>query len=178
MNQTKDIPINATQLQQPLPKPIGIQPLQRAQMLPQLQQPMLQPQIQQPLQRIQPVPTTIPSSIHSPSVSVGVQQPLPCQTYQIQPTQYLSQPLMQRTVYGQTYIQQPTLQQGTSSMTDIQLAIESYFQLYYTDEEIAREMEKKNVPVETTMFILSSLKEQCPEYFKAYGIRLMIKRLK
>ena len=69
----------------------------------------------------------------------------------------------------------PQQQQPVVDISALQLMIEQYLQFYYTDEEIIRELERKNISTEMTIYILQKLKEQNPNYFKAYQIRLTIK---
>ena len=96
--------------------------------------------------------------------------------------QYMQQPYQaypQQPIYQQrSYTQQPypTMQQHpTVDFSQVQLMIEQYLQFYYTNAEIAHELEKKNVPKETTNYILEKLEEQNPDYFRAYGYRLRAK---
>ncbi|KAL7713606.1 Uncharacterized protein QTN25_008807 [Entamoeba marina] len=111
------------------------------------------------------------------------------QSYGQQPHQQQPQPQPQQPqqqMYQRGYNQQSMFGEQQSSyqaqpLTNIsdvsylQQLIEQYLQLYYTDDEIITELEKKNVAPETTLFILQKLKEQNPNYFKAYEIRLTIK---
>ncbi|ELP88273.1 hypothetical protein EIN_226460 [Entamoeba invadens IP1] len=69
----------------------------------------------------------------------------------------------------------PPQQQGYVDISLIQGLIEQYLQFYYNDEEIIRELERKNISAEMTSYILTKLREQNPNYFKAYEIRLTIK---
>ena len=87
-----------------------------------------------------------------------------------------------QTMYPQGYPQPgqmaPQTMQPPGNYMDfsyVQGLIEQYLQLYYTDEEIIAELEKKNISAETTTFLLKKLKEQNPQFFKAYEIRLTIK---
>ncbi|EDR29990.1 hypothetical protein EDI_190490 [Entamoeba dispar SAW760] len=66
-------------------------------------------------------------------------------------------------------------QQNVYDISYIQSNIEQYLQFYYTDDEIVRELEKKAVQRDTTLYILTKLKEQNPGYFKAYEFRLALK---
>ena len=110
--------------------------------------------------------TTQPMERH-PSYPGYVQYMQPYQTYPQQPM-YQQRP----------YTQQPYPQMQQQPMIDfsqIQLMIEQYLQFYYTNAEIAHELEKKNVLKETTNYILEKLEEQNPDYFRAYGYRLRAK---
>ncbi|EKE41038.1 hypothetical protein ENUP19_0306G0010 [Entamoeba nuttalli] len=94
------------------------------------------------------------------------------------PVQYQGQPMYQPRVGYQSEYIQPQVQQPQNNFIDIptlQGLIEQYLQFYYTDDEIIRELEKKSIPTEMTIYILTKLKEQNPNYFKAYEIRLTIK---
>ncbi|KAL7719884.1 Uncharacterized protein QTN25_003003 [Entamoeba marina] len=78
-------------------------------------------------------------------------------------------------IQQQVQRQAPQPQQHPYDYPAMQQMIEGYLQLYYTDEEIITEMKKSGISAESTMFLLQKLKEQNPNYFKAYEIRLIIK---
>ena len=95
-------------------------------------------------------------------------QPSPYPTYPPQ------QPMYQQRPYQQPQYP-PVQQQPMYEFSQIQIMIEQYLQFYYTNAEIAHQLEMKNVQKETTNYILEKLEEQNPEYFRAYRYRLRAK---
>ena len=135
------------------------------------------------MQPINPAaPTTTKSPNQPPNITSApppINRGFPSEqpSYPQYPGQYQPQAMYQPPYVQPSQMPPQTIQtQGNYvEFSYVQGLIEQYLQLYYTDEEIIAELEKKNISAETTTFLLKKLKEQNPQFFKAYEIRLTIK---